>query len=84
LLFQHLSFSGSGRFLPLQNNQYEFYIYIKLFLESTAAGFEYYRIDLGIKLLKNTEPAVDMVRILNAAFDVMNGRHRDEFISKEN
>jgi hypothetical protein len=25
-----------------------------------------------------------VVRILNAAFDVMNGRHRDEFISKEN
>ncbi|EFX65944.1 hypothetical protein DAPPUDRAFT_332699 [Daphnia pulex] len=74
--------------VQFRGEKVDFYHFKKLFevtnySEFTAAGFEYYRIDLGIELFKNTEPTVDMVRLLNAAFDVMNGRHRDESISKE-
>ncbi|KAK4006226.1 hypothetical protein OUZ56_011382 [Daphnia magna] len=58
--------------------------YVQLFSESTARGFEYYREDLGLEEFKNTEPTEAMVRLLNNAFDVMNGRHIQESICKEN
>ncbi|KZS06447.1 Uncharacterized protein APZ42_030095 [Daphnia magna] len=57
---------------------------INLFSESTARGFEYYREDLGLEEFKNTEPTEAVMRLLNNAFDVMNGRHIQESIGKEN
>ncbi|XP_046657603.1 uncharacterized protein LOC124350817 [Daphnia pulicaria] len=56
----------------------------QLFSESVACGFEYYADDLKLDTFKDTKPTVKMVRQLNNSFDVLNGRCRNESITKLN
>ncbi|KZR97652.1 Uncharacterized protein APZ42_007352, partial [Daphnia magna] len=56
----------------------------QLFSESVACAFEYFADDLKLESFKDTKPTIKMVRMLNNAFDVMNGRCRSESINKSN
>lgn len=62
------------------------YIFLKVLSKSVADGIFFYREEYTMtkEQFKDTKITKEMIRLFNSSFDVLNGRHYGESITKEN